>query len=113
MADINSTIPENTQKTVAEILDLFNMAYAQCETACAIIDAAAVLSALERSPAHHDTHPSHNIITGAGHAHGLRVAGDTLPKMLEQARTLVDVSMNDFDVMREKAISCVLEVSHA
>jgi len=93
---------QDDRETGAEILDLFNEAYAQCEVACAIIDAAAVLCALDRAPAHHDTHPSHNIITGAGYASGRRVASDTLPKILKHARTLVDMSMNDFDVMREK-----------
>ena len=94
--------PDNT---ITEIGNIFDVAYQQCEAACAIIDAATVICVLERAPAHQDTHPSHNIITGAGHAHGLRVKIDTLPKMLAHAQSLVEMSMNDFDVMRETAIT--------
>ena len=120
MATRNS-IPANLTKLAtagrkdktAEITEQFDMAYEQCEAACAIIDAATILASLEHAPAHHDMHPDHNIITGAGHAHGLRVKSDTMPKMLAHARHLVELSMNDFDVMREVAITELQEVGAA
>lgn len=56
---------------------------------------------------HHDTHPSHNIRTGGGYAHGRRVFKETLPTLLEHAHTLVSLAFNDFDMLREKAVDAL------
>ena len=88
-----------------EIEDLAACADSQVKAAMAIIDAARILSALERAPEHHDTHPSHNIKTGGGFAHGLKLYDETLPVLLEHAYHLVIEANNDYDVMREKAIN--------
>lgn len=48
----------------------------------ALADALEVLTALERTPVHQDTHPSHNIRTGGGYAGGRRVAAGTMPRLL-------------------------------
>lgn len=71
------------------------------------MDAARVLCALERSPSHHDTHPSHNRLTGAGFAHGHTLRDDTLPVMLGHAIGLVQSAINEFDVARETAIDAL------
>lgn len=103
-ANTSATPITPVARKVLEVSDLFETAYDQCKTAAALLDAAEVLSALERAPEHHDTHPSHNIRTGGGYAHGRRLQNDTLPTLLAHARYLVKSSMNDFDVMRETAI---------
>lgn len=113
MAVVDSN-PVVVSKTINEIEDLFRPAYEQCEAACAIIDAVNVLSALERAPVHQDTHPSHNIRTGGGYASGRTIAPETMPLMLAHARSLIEMAMNDFDVLRERAIDTLKEkgVSH-
>ena len=90
-----------------EIEDLAVCAGSQIKAAMAIIDAARILSALERAPEHHDTHPSHNIKTGGGFAHGLKLYDETLPVLLEHAYHLVIEANSDYDVMREKAIDAL------
>jgi hypothetical protein len=69
----------NYSEVAAEIQNLYDVAEGQLEAAGAICNAVKILTALERAPEHHDTHPSHNIRTGTGYAHGLRVANDTMP----------------------------------
>lgn len=87
-------------RAISEIQGGYEMADGQLKAAAALIDAAAVLCALERAPVHQDTHPSHDIRTGGGYAHGLRLKTDTLPTLLEHALFLVEMSANDFDVGR-------------
>lgn len=87
-----------------DIEDLAACADSQIKAALSIIDAVCVLSALERTPEHHDTHPSHNIKTGGGFAHGRKLHDDTLPILLEHAHFLVSSADNDYDVMREMAL---------
>jgi hypothetical protein len=90
-----------------EIRNLFEITKSQAQAAAAILDAARVLCALERAPEHHDTHPDHNIKTGGGFAHGLRLAAETLPAMLDHANDLVVSLLNDVDAMRECAIDAM------
>lgn len=90
-----------------QITNYFDVIDEQLKAARAICDAAAVLTALERAPSHHDTHPSHNILTGGGYAHGLKVRDETLPILLKQAASLIDMSHNDADCMREEAIEAM------
>ena len=92
---------------IEQMQSLFDIAYDGMQTATAIIDAARVLCALERSPEHHDTHPSHNIKTGGGFAHGIRAKDHTLPAILCHAHHMIEVAMNDVDVMRENAIDAL------
>ena len=96
-----------TATIFAEIEDLASIADEQIKAALAIIDAAKVLCALERAPEHHDNHPSHNIKTGAGFAHGLKLSNGTLPILLAHAYCLVEMANNDYDVMREKAVAAL------
>jgi len=90
-----------------EIQNLYTCIRIQVEAACAIIDAASVLCALERAPEHQDAHSSFDIKTGGGFSAGRRVRDGTLPKMLEHASRLVHESVFDCDAMREKAIDAL------
>lgn len=90
-----------------QITNYFDVIDEQLKAARAICDAAAVLIALERAPSHHDTHPSHNILTGGGYAHGLKVGNETLPILLKQAANLIDMAHNDAGCMREEAIEAL------
>lgn len=102
-----ASAPQSASSASADVQNCFDVAIEQTRAALAIIDAVRVLCALERSPEHHDTHPDHNIKTGGGFAHGLRLYNDTLPTMLSHAHGLVDMSLNDFDVMRETALNAM------
>ena len=104
--------------TSNKITNYFGVIDEQLMAARAVCDAAAVLVALERAPSHHDTHPSHNLLTGGGYAHGLKVNDETLPTLLKHAATLIDMAHNDADCMREDAIEAInignlKEASHA
>ncbi len=68
----------------------------------AIADALEVLVALERAPEHHDAHPSHGIVTGAGCAHGRRVFNDTMPDLLSHIHYLAGDIDNELGVFFEK-----------
>lgn len=92
------------KKLAVEMADSYTIASGQLDAAAAILDAIAVLCALERAPEHHDTHPSHNITTGAGNAHGLRLRNDTLPTLAKHALDLVQIAGDDFDCVRESVI---------
>lgn len=107
MAKDNST----ATKVVNEVQNTFDVINSQLEAVTAICNAVEILTSLERSPEHQDTHPSHNIRTGAGYAHGLRVYGDTMPILMRHAKMLVDMSINDFDCMRESVINHLQEVT--
>jgi hypothetical protein len=103
----SASAPQNFQAVSNEIQNLFDAAYEQTKAACAIVDAARVLCALERSPEHHDTNTGHNIKTGGGFAHGCTLSDGTLPAILSHARGLIEISLNDFDVIREMAIDAL------
>lgn len=75
----------------------------------AILDAVAVLCALERSPEHHDAHPSHDLKTGGGYAHGTRLHDDTLPRLLNHARGLVQMANDDYKGINEEVVSVLAE----
>ena len=62
--NLNSQRSEN-MNAINEIQDQYALVQDQLKSAAAIVDAVSVLCALERAPEHHDTHPSHNITTGA------------------------------------------------
>jgi hypothetical protein len=93
------------QAAINEVENQYGVIREQLRAVEAILDAAEVLSALERAPAHHDTHPSHGIFTGGAYAHGRRCADDTLPNLLLHAQGLVQMTRNDCDCLREYAIS--------
>lgn len=95
---------------INEIQDQYALVQEQLKSAAAIVDAVSVLCALERAPEHHDTHPSHNITTGGGKAHGLGVRDDTMPRLLQHAKSLIELANNDADVMCEKAIDGLANV---
>lgn len=92
---------------ISEIQDQYALVQEQLKSAAAIVDAVSVLCALERAPEHHDTHPSHNIVTGGGKAHGLGVRNDTMPTLLQHAKNLIELANNDADVMREQAVDAL------
>lgn len=92
---------------INEIQDQYALVQEQLKSAAAIVDAVLVLCALERAPEHHDTHPSHNITTGGGKAHGLGVRNDTMPTLLRHAKSLIELATNDADVMREQAVEAL------
>ncbi|WP_154717147.1 hypothetical protein [Sterolibacterium denitrificans] len=106
-----STNRSGRKVALDSIEDSYAVICGELEAAAAIADAARVLCALERSPAHHDTHPSHNKVTGNGYAHGLRVSNDCLPILLEHVRSLVDSSLNKADGMREEAAGALREIA--
>lgn len=87
-----------------KVTDYFSVIDEHLEAARAICNAVEVLTALERAPGHHDTHPSHNILTGAGYAHGRKVFDDTLPSLLRHAKNLIDMAHCEADLMREETI---------
>lgn len=105
-----SPVPQTAiDRAISEIEGGYEIAACQLKAAAALLDAAAVLCALERAPVHQDTHPSHDIRTGGGYAHGLRLKADTLPTLLEHAMFLVQMSENDFDVGRGRAVDALRE----
>lgn len=95
---------------INEIQDQYTLVQEQLKSAAAIVDAVSVLCAVERAPEHHDTHPSHNITTGGGKAHGIGVRNDTMPKLLRHAKSLIELTNNDADVMREQALDALARV---
>lgn len=95
---------------INEIQDQYTLVQEQLKSAAAIVDAVSVLCAVERAPEHHDTHPSHNITTGGGKAHGIGVRNDTMPKLLRHAKSLIELANNDADVMREQALDALAMV---
>lgn len=104
---VNLRTEDPASASINELEELFRQIEGQSEVALAVVDAVTVLCALERAPEHHDTHPSRNITTGAGRAHGLRVANATLPTLLRHARDMIEASCNDADVMHETAIAVI------
>lgn len=104
---------EARQEAIIRLTDDMTIISDQLNAIEAIVDAARVLTALERAPAHHDTHPSHNILTGGGYAHGIRVANDTLPALLHHARTLVQITHNDCGCMQEEAIDALRKLGES
>ena len=102
-----ASAPQNVESLCDDLQNQFELAKEQIEAATAILDAASVLCALERSPVHQDSHPSRNIRTGGGYAHGRKVFSDTLPDLLAHASTLVLMAFNDIGVMRERAIEAL------
>lgn len=99
------------ETAINALADSYALIRGELEAAEAIAGAARVLCALERAPAHHDTHPSHNIITGNGYAHGLRVASGCLPRLLEHACYLIESSLNEADCMRERASDALRQIA--
>ena len=102
-----ASAPQNVESLCDDLQNQFELAKEQIEAATAILDAASVLCALERSPVHHDTHLSHNIRTGGGYAHGHRVFKETLPTLLEHAHTFVSMAFDDVGRLRERAIDAL------
>ena len=96
--------PQKCASVCDDIQNQYEVAKEQINAGAAILDAAAVLCSLERSKVYQDSHPSFNIRTGGGYAHGRRVFDSTLPTLLEHAHSLVSMALNDVDGMREDAI---------
>lgn len=67
------------------------------EIIAALADALEVLTALERTPEHQDTHPSHNIRTGGGYAGGRRISSGTMPRLLAHIGYLVTDTRGQLD----------------
>jgi hypothetical protein len=108
----NLSVPKaEIKQSISDVSDYYELAASQCQGAIALIDAAMVLCALERSPVHQDSHPSFDIRTGGGYARGLRLKKDTLPRLLEQATYLIESSINDADVMRERATNALNQLA--
>ena len=91
-----TAVPKAISSLGFDIETRYHFANNQIEAALSIIDAAGVLCELERAPVHQDAHPSANITTGGGYAHGRRSFDSTLPKLLEQAHSLVTSSVEEF-----------------
>ena len=91
----------NNDSTKNKITDYFITINEQLDAAHAICDAATVLIELEKSLSHHGTQPSHNILTGGGYARELKTKDETLPTLLKHATTLIGLSRNEADRMRE------------
>ena len=108
MANADST----ATKIANEVQNAFDVVNCQLEAAMAICNAVEILTALDRTPEHQDAHPSHNIRTGGGYAHGLRIQGDTMPILMRHAKALIDMSINDVDVMREQVIDYTKGAHH-
>lgn len=99
------------ETAINALADSYALIRGELGAAEAIAGAARVLCVLERAPAHHDTHPSHNIITGNGYAHGLRVSHECLPRLLEHACYLIESSLNEVDCMRERATDALRQIA--
>ncbi len=93
------------QKNCAELQNLYDVAESEFLIAGHIIDAAIVLSALERAPEHREA--ANNLATGGGSAQGFRLSNDTLPALLRYAQQMVESATCEVDVMREKAIAAL------
>ena len=88
---------------IEQMQSLFDIAHTNTQAAIAIIDAARVLTALERTPAHTE----HNVLTGEGFARGNTARDETVPAILFHAMSLLEIAINDVDVMRENAIDAL------
>lgn len=108
---INASVA--AKAAVIRVEDQYIIIDEQLKAIEAILDAARVLTALERAPAHHDTHPSHEILTGGGYAHGYRVKSETLPDLMGHARTLVQLTRNDAACAREEVIDALQKVGYS
>lgn len=73
----------------------------------AILNAAEILCALERTPEHYDTHPSHDIKTGGGYAHGRQLWNDTLPNLLSYANGLAIMAHDEYGAANEKLVEAL------
>lgn len=80
-------------------LDRADRVHANLRAVQAIIDAACVLSALERTEERTD---QIGMTTGGGWAGGHTICDDTLPDMLHHARRLAESVEHDFEIMRSK-----------
>ena len=92
----------DSQKVIFDVENSILIADSDMKAVLAILNAAEILCALERSPEHHDTHPSHNIKTGGGYAHGRRLWNDTLPNLIKHANGLVNMAIDEYGVVHEK-----------
>ncbi len=99
------------ETAINALTDSYALIRGELQAAEATTGAARVLCALERAPAHHDTHPSHNIITGNGYAHGLRVSNESMPRMLEHVCYLIESALNEADCMRERAADALRQIA--
>lgn len=107
LAGLAAVANPDFSRVCIEVENLYGVVAEELKAAAAILDAAEVLSALERAPEHHDTHPGHNIKTGGGYAHGHSLRDSSLPTILSHARYLVESALNEADVMRETAIEAM------
>jgi hypothetical protein len=97
----------DAQQTCCDLQNIHDIADSELTVVCHILDACIVLSALERAPEHHDTHPSHNIKTGGGFAHGNRLSAETLPALLLHAMHLVGSANDAMCDLKVKAVAAL------
>ena len=95
------------KQTCCYLQNTYDVADSELSIASHILDACIVLSALERSPEHYDGHPSYNIKTGGGFAHGNRLSVETLPALLLHAVHLIGSANDAMDDLRVKAIAAL------
>ena len=94
---------DNNDSIKNKITDYFFAINEQLDAAHAICDAALILVELEKSLSHQGT----QILTEMDYAHRLKIKVETLPTMLKHARTLVDMSRNETDRMREATVDAI------
>ncbi|MFT3960505.1 hypothetical protein [Propionivibrio sp.] len=98
---------QDSQKLLLDVENSVLIADSDMKAVLAILNAAEILCALERSPEHQDTHPSHDIKTGGGYAHGRRLWNDTLPDLLKHAHGLANMAIDEYGVVNEKLVEAL------
>lgn len=93
-----------------EIINRYDVLHSDLSAAMAIIDAAAVLTALERAKTIRE---EGSLITGEGFANGYILRDHSLPAMLKHAVSLVDMARNEADCMREDAQEAITMLDKA
>jgi hypothetical protein len=95
------------KETCYDLKNAWDCADSELSVVMHMLDACRVLAALERAPEHHDTHPSHNIKTGGGFAHGIRLNSETLPGLLQYAFLMIGSVQNDVGYAVEKTLEAL------
>lgn len=97
--------PTSQQPALPDHIDVecfTGIAAANLKAIDAMLDAVAVLCALEWAPVHQDSHPGHDVRTGGGYAQGRRLDSDTLPELLQHARRLASDVGDDIEEFFER-----------
>ena len=99
-----TTVLDSVSTLISCAENRYKFAESQTEAALAILDAVCVLCELERAPEHQDSHPSHNIRTGGGFAHGRRVFDSTLSTLIDHAHYLVTSSSDEYNCIHDDVV---------